>query len=313
MLWLLRSRRRVTAAQLAAELETSVRTIYRYIDALSAAGAPIIADSGPDGGYQLQTDFHRTPLFFEPAELVALFQAAEFARQNGHPYSEALEGALVKVRRTLTAEQAERLDRHTSAFAVAPQRRGGLVEPWLRELEEAAAEGATLEIRYQKPGDVAPEERIIDPYTLVHSGGLWYVVAHCHTRQARRSFRVDRIHELARTGESFVRPPDDLDLLDPFRSRIPEQVKEGVPTPVRLAGSPSVITSLCEHWYLRHCLVERGAGEALFHIDPVGLGHLPGYLLGFGRSLRILEPDFLRREVAELAASVAQHHDSAGP
>ncbi len=308
VLWLLRSRRRMTAAQLASELETSVRTVYRYIDALCAAGAPIISDSGPEGGYSLPENFQRAPLFFEPTELVALFQAAEFAQKAGHPYSEALVTALRKVRLTLTDEQAGSLERHTGAFLVAPQRRGGPVEPWLRDLEEAAADGASLEMSYQKLGAEAPEVRMIDPYAVVHSGGLWYVVAFCHARQALRDFRVDRIHALARTGQTFVRPDADPGWRQRFTDWIPEQVKSGEATLVRLGGTPNVIASACEHWYLRHCLVERSAREALFQVDPIGLRQLPGYLLGFGPAVRIVEPEGLRKQVERLAATTAEHH-----
>ncbi|MDB4897426.1 MAG: Helix-turn-helix type 11 domain protein [Firmicutes bacterium] len=105
VLWLLRSRRRMTAHQLAAELEISVRTVYRYIDDLCASGVPVLADSGHEGGYSLPDSFRGAPLIFEPDELAALSQAALFARAAGHPLSEALGKALAKVGRNLTAEQ----------------------------------------------------------------------------------------------------------------------------------------------------------------------------------------------------------------
>ncbi|MFZ5816857.1 MAG: helix-turn-helix transcriptional regulator [Bacillota bacterium] len=166
VLWLLRSRRLMTAEQLADALETSVRTIYRYIDSLSASGVPIVAEPGHDGGYSLAAGFQAAPLIFSPVELKALFHAARFAEQGGYPHSEALEGALRKVRSTFTPAQAEHLEREASALTVVPLPRGGPVEPWLEQLEQAVSEGATLRLLYHKLEADAPEVRVVDPYGL---------------------------------------------------------------------------------------------------------------------------------------------------
>lgn len=61
ILWLLRSGRRMTAKQLSNKLEIHIRTVYRYIDSLCASGAPIIADSGPNGGYRILNRFTESP------------------------------------------------------------------------------------------------------------------------------------------------------------------------------------------------------------------------------------------------------------
>ena len=64
LLWMLRGGRKLTAAKLADSLEISVRTVYRYIDALCASGVPIVAGPGHDGGFRILENFQETPLFF---------------------------------------------------------------------------------------------------------------------------------------------------------------------------------------------------------------------------------------------------------
>lgn len=118
ILWMLRSRSRMTAAQISEELEVDIRTVYRYIDALSASGAPIIAEPGPSGGYALLDTFRETPLFFTDAERIALAHAGLFARQAGYPYSNDLEAALTKVERQLSPEQLDHLHQHTAGLDV---------------------------------------------------------------------------------------------------------------------------------------------------------------------------------------------------
>jgi predicted DNA-binding transcriptional regulator YafY len=309
VLWLLRSRRRVTAPQIAEELEISLRTAYRYIDALSASGVPVIADTGPEGGYSLPEQFRSVPLFFAHDELVALFQAGLFARQAGYPYTRAMEAALDKVRRNLSPSQVADLERHVSGLTVAASQRGGPVEPWLSQLEEAVADGATVEMSYWKPVSEAPEVRTLDPYGLVYWAGLWYVSGFCHLRQAVRDFRVDRIQGLRRTGATFQRPADFRHEGSDKGEAIRERLRQGPVTTVRVAGQPWVIATLCEHWYLRHCLQERAGREASFGLDPVGLREAIGYLASFGDSLRILEPGDLRREVAGRLRTWLAHYE----
>ncbi len=308
VLWLLRSRRRVTAAQIAESLEISVRTAYRYIDALSASGVPVVAESGPDGGYSLPESFRTAPLFFETLELVSLFQASLFAEQAGYPHSAALESALAKVRRNISPDQASDLERHTTGFVVVPSRRGGPVEPWLPELERAVAKEQTLELLYAKPNGEEPEQRVVDPYGLVYRAGLWYVQGFCHIRQALRDFRVDRLCAVRQTGASFRRPADYRPTGEYDDHWIEERLQQGELTLVRLTGDPPAITALCEHWYLSRCLVERRGKMAVFRIDPTGLQHTAAQLASLGAAVTIVEPISLRRAVAEILNRWLAHH-----
>lgn len=313
ILWLLRSRRRVTAAQIADSLEISLRTAYRYIDALSASGVPVMAEAGPEGGYSLPDSFRAAPLFFEHTELVALFQAALFARQAGYPHNEAMDSALEKVRRNLTPAQVTDLERHMTGLAVSGALRGGPVEPWLPDLEQAVAEGATVEILYWKPQAEEPERRTIDPYCLLYRAGLWYVAAFCHARQAMRDFRVDRVRELRRTEARFLRPPDFRPEEGETGDWILERINRGPCTLVRVSAPAWSIASLAEHWYLRHCLLERSGREAAFKLDPIGLQHATHHFASLGGAVTIHEPVGLRRKVAGLLREWLKHHDAEHP
>jgi predicted DNA-binding transcriptional regulator YafY len=310
-LWLLRSRPRTTAAQIAEALEISIRTAYRYIDALSASGVPVIADAGPEGGYRLPEHFRGAPLFFDATELAALHQAALFASQAGYPHSNALQTALAKVRHNLAPDQRAELERHTQALAVRHHPRGGEVEPWLGDLERSVAERATVELIYQKLDADEPERRLVDPYGLSYSNGLWFLTGFCHLRQDRRSFRVDRIRALELTGATFERPAD-FQQEEPQDDRwIQERLDQGPLLELRITGAPSAIAAVWDHWYLRRCRVRQTAREAVFAVDPAGLAELPGYLLTFGTNLTVLEPASLCSAMDELARRLAEHHASA--
>jgi predicted DNA-binding transcriptional regulator YafY len=309
VLWLLKSHRRLTAAQIAESLEMSIRTVYRYIDALCASGVPVIADTGADGGYRLPDSFRSTPLFFEATELVALFQAAQFARQAGHPYTGALETALTKVQRNLAPEQAAELEKHAAAITVTGwERPPRPVAPWLPALEQAVADSVTVELAYRKPEDENATRRLVDPYGLMFRAGLWYVVGHCHLRGGVRDFRVDRIEGLTRTEARFRRP-EGFALESRYGDDwIKQRRQTGDLIPVRISGKPGAVAALCDHWYLRHFVVEQAPREALLHIDPIGRQHTAPTLLPYGTAIRVTEPADLREELRRLALTWAQHH-----
>lgn len=311
ILWLLRAKQRMTGAQIAAALEISERTVYRYIDSLCASGVPIIADIGPEGGYRLAEAFKGAPLFFEAGELKALFHTAQFAREAGYPYSGALESAIAKVGRNLSPSQVSYVARHTAAFRAIPSGRGGPVAAWLEPLELAVAESVTVRMGYQKPENTEPEVRMVDPYGLIYYAGLWQLIAWCHARQALRHFRVDRIRSLERTDQTFVRPPDfDLDQ-HYSEAWLLEQVQTGPFTEVRLTGAPAALAALADHWYLRHCLVSRSATELHLRMDPRGFADLPAVLLPYGTSVRVLEPHQLKQGLIDLADNLIKHHSNA--
>jgi predicted DNA-binding transcriptional regulator YafY len=305
ILWLLQARPSMTAAEIAERLELDVRTVYRYMDDLLTSGVPVIAESGPAGGYRLAPAFRGAPLHFTPDELAALAHAARLAEGVGHPDGGALASALRKLEQTLTAEQEAALERRRGALTLAGERTAmpGLAAP----LERATADRVQVILRYERSG--SQTERRVDPYGLFHRGAYWYLVGYCHLRQDLREFRLDRIAAVEPTGIRFE-PLSTFDLGTYLaESWIAERVQVGPTEVVRLAGRESLLEQLAGHWYLRHCLAERLHGELRFLVDPIGIKHLPSYLLTFGSALQIREPAHLRQAVANLAREVATHHE----
>jgi len=309
MLWMLRSGRKLTAAQIADSLEISVRTVYRYIDALCASGVPVVAESGHDGGVRILESFKETPLFFNSVELKALVDAFKFAQGAGYPYTEELENALTKVENRLHEEQRHDLSRQTSGLDVISSARPPSVVSLLRDLEQAAKDGRTVRIAYRKE-NAEQGEREVDPYGLAYDRNEWYAVAFCHRSQAVRTFRVDRIARLEPTETRFEKP-ERFSASAYFRDQSErERVADGPLTVIRIEGEPDTLNAVCGHWHLRHYLTERTDREALFLLDvPTMDKYLPLYLMTFGTAIRIREPLALKRRVREMAYGIAKHYE----
>lgn len=112
ILLLLNARGRLTARQIADELEIHIRSVYRCIDALCVSGVPIASETGRSGGYSISDRFKLDPLFFDVEEQKALVHAAVFAREAGYPFGDALRCAITKLKRHAGTEALETLLRH---------------------------------------------------------------------------------------------------------------------------------------------------------------------------------------------------------
>jgi len=314
MLWMLRSGRKLTAAQIAESLEISIRTVYRYIDALCASGVPVVAESGHEGGIRILDSFKETPLFFNALELKALMDAYKFAQGAGYPYTEEFESALKKVENGLREDQRHDLALRTSGMDVIAPARPPSVVPHLRELEQAAKEGRTVRIAYRKANAEQTDLREVDPYGLAYDSNEWYAVAFCRRSQAVRTFRVDRIARLEPTDARFDKP-ENFSAAAFFREQsYREREADGPLATIRIEGEPDMLNQVCDHWHMRHYLTERSDREARFLLDvPTMNKYLPKYLMMFGPAIRIVEPPELKRLIRQRALGIAaQYEDISG-
>jgi predicted DNA-binding transcriptional regulator YafY len=312
ILMLLQARRRLTARQLAEELEIHIRTVYRCIDALCISGVPIVSETGRDGGYYIPAELKLEPLFFEEAEQVALLHAAQFARASGYPYEEALDKAIAKIKRYASAEQTGWLQAQEHNIEVIhPPLRAEQPERLLL-IEQALEALTSLELTYLSGYGDTETQRVIDPYGMVNWKSKWYVVGYCHLRDAIRSFRLDRIIGVSATQGRFERPAAFSAREFLLGSLLPSQVSDDARlgmVNVQIQGTKQALDDLCAHWLFGHTLQERVGDRAYFRLDEHHLySQVPYYLLSFGGTIRIIEPSELRDYVAEAAESLFRYH-----
>ncbi|MEV8596512.1 WYL domain-containing protein [Streptomyces sp. NPDC052012] len=204
LLLLLQNRGRMTAPQLAAELEVSVRTVYRDIEALGAAGVPVRAERGPEGGYRLMEGYRTRLTGLTDAEAGSLFLAGLPGPAKDLGLGAVLASARLKVEAALPDEpagQARRVQERFHLDAPAWFRDADPV-PHLRRIARAVWEGRVLRTHYRRwRGEV---HREVCPLGLVLKGGIWYLVA--LAEDAVRTYRVSRFVTVEETGGTFARP-----------------------------------------------------------------------------------------------------------
>ena len=210
-LLLLQTRVRMTAEALAAELEVSVRTVYRDIEALGAAGVPVYGSAGKDGGFQL-VDGYRTQLTGLAApEAESLFLMGVPAAAAGLGFREALSAAQLKLLASLPSGQRAKAQRMADRFYLdAP--------PWYHDDDQpdclaaiAAAVWAQhrITIDYQRWAAPRHVRVTVEPLGLVLKAGQWYLVA--RSSGEVRTYRIARVSNLTALDDTFE-PPADFDL-----------------------------------------------------------------------------------------------------
>lgn len=318
MLLLLQNRGRMTARQLADELEVSVRTIYRDIDALSVAGVPVYAERGRAGAYQLLGGYRTrlTGMSDEEVRALALSGLPDAATELG--LGTVLAAAQLKLHAALPAGLRTRAAELTQRFHVdIPGWHRGIehVER-LAEVADAVWRSRQVRISYRR-WDGSGVERDLEPLGLVLKAGNWYLVARCGESDGDsdydggsgvyRVYRVSRIDELTDLG-AFTRP-EPFDLVEFWRdwSRQFERRMYSRIALVRLSPLGRDLVPFFLGSVGVRALREAGRepdedGWSVVEL-PVEQGRPAlGELLRFGPELQVLEPADLRRELADAVA-----------
>ncbi|MER7486473.1 WYL domain-containing protein [Streptomyces sp. NPDC126497] len=311
LLLLLQNRGRMTAAELAAELEVSVRTVYRDVEALGASGVPVCAERGPEGGYRLMDGYRTRLTGLTDAEAGSLVLAGLPGPARELGLGAVLASAQLKVEAALPGEPADRARRVRERFHLdAPAWfRDADPVPHLEPIARAVWERRVLRTRYRRwRGEVRREVR---PLGLVLKGGIWYLVALAD--DAVRTYRVSRFQEVAETGEEFTRPAG-FDLAAYWTEssrRLEEATRRGT---ARLRLSPRGQKLLPMQFGAAGVRALAGAGpadgrgwvevELAVESEAVATGDL----LRLGVEAEVLGPAGLREAVAAAVAVLADRY-----
>ncbi len=308
-LLLIQSRGRLTAAELADELEVSVATARRDLEAMSAAGIPVYPQPGRGGGWSLVGGARTDLSGLTASEAQALFLlVGPAAAVSGEAKS-----ALRKLVRALPQTFREDAEAAADATMIDPTRWGerdrdrpALVD----DLQAAVVRRRKVRLGYAgRRGE--PSERLIEPWGLIDKDDVWYLMA--GTEKGRRTFRVDRIVAAEITDEPAERPSDFE--LESAWDEVVEQMEE--------RRSRTWATVLVEQRYLpvmrdrfgRHCHVEDllEDGRARVRVGaPIPLD-LARNLAGWGGLVDVEGPAEVRELLARIGAELSERYAADAP
>jgi predicted DNA-binding transcriptional regulator YafY len=298
LLLFLQQRQRVTAAEVAAELEISERTARRDLEALCMAGLPVYSERGRGGGWRLLGGGRTDLSGLTAPEARALFLVAG-------PASEAtpeLKGALRKLVRALPETFRTSAEAAASTVLLDPRgwgERGSRAPPpaHLGPLQEATAEGRQVRLGYANRSGQA-SVRVVQPLGLARKGTTWYLVA--GTEDGTRTFRVSRVRSVEITEDKVVRP-ESFDLSAAWREIAARVDEMRAPAEVSVLADPGLLRAL--NWMFEGQVAagEPGPdGRVPMTLRGYRTEHIAIQVAGLGRGVEVVAPAEARTYLAEV-------------
>jgi len=307
--------RLTNCTRLAAEYEVSTKTILRDIDYLRLHWeAPIDYDPQRKGYLYTEESYALPAIHLNEGDLFGLAIAHKGLEQyRDTPMYDKLAAIFRKIEQSLPGRiscDAAWLD---SRISVVPEQQS-TIDPTVWEAVAAGlTQGRTLRLSYRKPGAPAPGERTVDPYHVLRFQGAWYLIGHCHLRQAVRSFALSRVGEVAVLADSFEIPAD----FDPATVAAASfglgRGGRGRHT-VRLRFVPTAAPYVVERvWHPEQQLKLHRDGSVTLALPAGDLAAIKRWVLSWGAEVSVLGPRELIGAVqAEIRAMAASYGASRG-
>ncbi len=306
LLLMLQSAERHTAHQLARALEVSDRTIYRDIDALSAAGIPVYAERGADGGIALADGYRKALMHLGEEDVRALFVStspilADLGLASG------LDRALQKLHGGLSDAQRSAAEKARGRIHIDQRRWNQSDAPVekLAVLRRAVWDDRRVELTYEDRHRTR-SKRVLDPFGLVSKAGVWYLIA--RTDGGFRSFRADRIVEAVELAERFARP-DDFDLNEHWQKISSDlRMSQAREYAVTLRVDPDWIQMLNESYWPVEVRdpAEPTILRVLFPEERVAVWQV----ISWGENVEVLEPQSLCATICAKAAALVERYSA---
>jgi predicted DNA-binding transcriptional regulator YafY len=292
----------------------SRRTVYRDLQALEGEiGIPLWSEEGRWG---IVEGAFLPPLRLTLDEAVAFFLAARLTAQFADRYDPATGAAFQKLAEILPPEVARHLERTIDVLATrSPDER---LSRHLRLLARAWAERRVVELVYDtaahRPGR-QPRRARVRPYLLEASASTraLYLIGYDESRQALRTFRLQRIIELSLTPETFEAP--DPALVQGELGRAWGVIADQEEVEVVVRFDPAVAGLVTETtWHPTEKVERRPDGGVIWRARVPGTIEIKRWILGWGSQAEVLAPAELREELAAVHRSAALRYEQpSGP
>ena len=271
---------KATAPELAEKFEVSVRTIYRDLDAISAAGIPIYATQGKGGGIFLMPEFVLDRSLLTPQEKEQILMALQGLSTAENSQTDTLLtklGGLFRLQNTNWIE-VDFSDWHKNTSGTDT----------FNQIRKAIFSRCRIRFTYFA-GESGGTSRTIEPLKLIFKSKDWYLYGFCLLRNDFRFFKLTRIKNLEILSETFLRKAED--------TPAPQATVPSEPLlPVKLKFSPEAAFRVCDEFT---DAVETDAQGNLYVTVDLPEKTMFSYLLSFGETVEILEPDALRRSMKQ--------------
>lgn len=308
------SRHGLTLEQLAEGLDPSAgrhpRTLRRDLDAIESAGWPLLTErvEGRTRWKLLEGVRHAPALRFSPTELMALTLSRRLiAPLEGTALHASLVSALSKASAALPPEGLALVQQLEGTFSVGlgPHKRYTHHREIVERVAQAIADKRRIQMRYDSAARGRVTRREVDPYRLWYAAGGLYLIGYCHLRKEPRMFAVERIKSATPT-ESPYQIPLHFD----FEAFVEDSltVMRGPRITVELEFDNATAAWAKDRlWHPSQQLTMMKDGTMRLILTVADSRELVGWILSFGRGVRVEKPDHVRAAVIEEAHRISMN------
>jgi predicted DNA-binding transcriptional regulator YafY len=198
----LQTNRLITSKKLADRFNVSIRTIYRDIKALEKAGVPILTEEGK--GYSLMEGYRIPPVMFTESEANALITAEQLIIKNKDAsFVKEYAEAISKIKSVLQYSTKDKANLLSNRIVFRQNAANERTSNYLSALQLALTNYNLAEINYQSADTDKITKRTIEAFAMYSTQENWLLIAFCRLRKEYRTFRLDRIKDLAILSEKF--------------------------------------------------------------------------------------------------------------
>lgn len=299
ILFLLLSKGKVTSKYIASRFDISVRTVMRYIDAMSLANIPLISDTGRNGGYYIADSFKIPASFLTEKELSATLNALN--AHNQQVPSALVNSAITKLA-AINRPSANNFEVKTGNIIIDGSAWNGNDDArnTLRTVEDAIENNLVLKIKYFDRNGVETV-REIEPHLIVLKQAEWYVYAFCRLRDQFRMFKIARIVYSSKTENSFTKRETDFSL-DSLSKWFDEMRVETVEIEAEASAESEVV-----EWLGVRSVYKRANGKIYASAKLNCDNWVISKILGFGVKVKVISPLSLKNDVVKTAEKIAEN------
>jgi len=280
----------VTARELSQKYEVTIRTIYRDIEAIIAAGIPVVAYQGKQGGFCLMDNYRIDRQLLTLNDMTSILLALKglntaLKNENVSDAIEKIESIVPDDKRNIVNQQFDNVIIDLSYWGEPTAQKNRI-----SIINQAVTEKRLLSFRYR---NLRGEElmRTIEPMTLILKMNCWYVYGYCRDRDDYRLFRMSRMFECALLDTVFDKKSKLFDEKEFFNNQT-NVLK------IRLKFSP-VAKSKVEEFFSDHYVETLSDGSLIVEVDFPEDEWVYSTLLSYGETVEVLSPPHLRQLIKE--------------
>jgi predicted DNA-binding transcriptional regulator YafY len=227
-------------------------------------------------------------------------------------FHDSLDSLFKKVKATLPPESTKYLDQveETLQVGIKPYKHYGKFREIISRANEAAVSKRSVEIVYYTMSRKKETTRKVDPYRIWFFSGTFYLIGHCHLRHQVRIFALDRVKMLHLTKDEF-KIPEGFNLDDFLKPSF--GVFQGEQTKVTILFNKEVAGYIAEKvWHDSQKLFPQADGSLLFKAEVAGTEEIKFWVMNWGSKALVLEPESLRDEIRDEAATLVERYEKEG-